>query len=284
MVMVSARMVSELRQKTGLGMMECKKALVESEGDLVRAEELLRIRSGNKASKLAGRVAAEGALFMARNDRTSVLVEINCETDFVARDDNFRAFGQSVADRVLLERVSNLEELGSDLEDQRKSLIARLGENVSVRRFRVMDNLSNLAIYKHSDRIAAMVDLDGGDESVGKDVAIHIVSFKPKYLDESSVPLDVVESERRIAKAQAMEQGKPESIAEKMVEGRIRKFYEEVVLLKQAFVKNDKIDVETFLKQSKATLKQYALFVVGEGIEKVQEDYALAVAAAAGKK
>ena len=288
---ISASMVMELRQRTGLGMMECKKALTETGGDLAKAEELLRIKSGAKASKAADRVAAEGVigLAVAADGRSGAIVEVNCETDFVAKNEEFRAFAADVAAVVARDDPADLAALGAarlpsgeTVEARRVALVQKIGENMTVRRFARRVAGGRLASYVHGVKIGVLVDLAGGDETLGKDLAMHIAASKPLAVDRNGVAADVVERERSIAAARAAESGKPANIVEKMVEGAVAKFLGEVTLTGQAFVKGDgKETVGQLLKQKGATVNGFVLYVVGEGIEKRKDDFAAEVAAMA---
>ncbi|AQR64696.1 translation elongation factor Ts [Aquaspirillum sp. LM1] len=286
---ITAKMVADLRAATGLGMMECKKALVETEGDLKAAEELLRIKSGNKASKLAGRTAAEGvvAQFISADGKVGALVEVNSETDFVAKDEGFVAFAKAVAQAVVTGNPADVDALanvataeGPTVEEARKALIAKLGENMSVRRFVRYDTAGKVAAYLHGAKIGVLVDF-AGDDQIGKDVAMHIAASKPICVSKDQVPAETLETERRIYTEQAAQSGKPADIVAKMVEGRINKYLAEVTLLGQQFVKNPDVSVEKLLKDNGASVNAFTMFVVGEGIEKKVEDYAAEVAAAA---
>jgi len=293
---ISASMVMELRQRTGLGMMECKKALTEVGGDLAKAEEVLRIKSGAKASKAAGRVTAEGLIgaYLAPDARTGALVEVNCETDFVSRNADFIAFTRQLA-KVVAEHspataadVANLPLEGGTVESVRQALVQKIGENVAVRRFVRMSTEGRLAQYLHGGgRIGVMVDLQGGSEAVGKDVAMHIAAgaapgaTRPVCVSRDQVPADLIAREREIYTAQAADTGKPADIIAKMVDGRVNKFLAEVTLLGQPFVKNPDESVEKYLKAAGATVKGFVLYVVGEGIEKRKDDFAAEVAAMA---
>lgn len=285
MAEISAKMVADLRAATGLGMMECKKALVEAEGDIKKAEEILRIKSGAKAGKLAGRTAAEGVIANLIDGQNGVLLEVNCETDFVAKDDSFLAFANAAAKSVLAVNPADVEALmaanDGALEAERKAVIAKLGENISVRRFVRYETAGKLAAYLHGSKIGVLVDFDGAEEQVGKDIAMHIAASKPICVSKDEVPAETLESERRIYTAQAAESGKPADIVAKMVEGRITKYLAEVTLLGQAFVKNPDQTVEKLLAEKSSKVNRFTMFVVGEGIEKKQEDYAAEVAAAA---
>ncbi len=285
---ISASTVMELRQRTGLGMMECKKALTEAEGDLAKAEELLRIRSGAKASKAASRVAAEGVigLFVAADAKTAAMVEVNCETDFVARNDDFRAFANEIAQVVARDRPADTAVLsarklasGESIEARRVALVQKIGENLSLRRFVRLEAQGRVASYVHGTRIGVLVDYNGGNEALGKDLAMHIAASKPMAVSREHVPADVVARERSIAAARAAESGKPANIVEKMVEGAVAKFLAEVTLLPQPFVKNDKQTVNDVVNAQGARVNGFVLYVVGEGIEKRKDDFAAEVAA-----
>ena len=290
MAEISAGLVKELRELTGLGMMECKKALAEAGGDLRKAEELLRIKSGAKASKAAGRIAAEGVVgaWLAADAKVGALVELNCETDFVAKNEDFLAFAKSLAEIVATRNPADVGELasidlmGSKVEARRQALVQKIGENISIRRFRRMQAAGKLALYLHGAKIGVLVDYEGADE-VGKDLGMHIAFAKPAYLSKGEVPQDVVSEERRIQEARAKESGKPAEIVAKMVEGAVSKYLNEKTLLGQPFVKDDKQSVEKMLAAKKAKINAYAFFVVGEGIEKRSEDFAAEVMAQAGK-
>jgi len=282
-------MVKELREKTDAPMMECKKALTEAEGDIARAEEILRVKLGNKASKAASRVTAEGliGLYVAEDGKTGAVIEVNCETDFVAKNDDFIAFVNDLA-RLVAEKapadVAALAELPmreGTVESTRAALVGKIGENMSVRRFERFETADKLASYVHGGRIGVLVDFSG-EEEVGKDVAMHVAALKPKALDAQGVPAEDIERERSVAQQKADESGKPAEIVAKMVEGTVQKYLKEVTLLSQPFVKNDKQSVEQMLKEKNAKVNRYALYVVGEGIEKKAEDFAAEVAAAAG--
>ncbi len=287
MAQISASMVKELREKTDAPMMECKKALVETDGDMAKAEELLRVKLGSKASKAASRVTAEGlvTVFIAEDAKKGAVVEVNCETDFVAKNDDFINFVNEVAKLVAENNPADLEALaalplnGGTVESVRAELIGRIGENMTIRRFKRFETANKLAQYVHGGRIATLVEFAGDDE-VGKDLAMHIAATRPKALDASGVDAADIETERSVATQKAAESGKPEEIVKKMVEGSVAKFLKEVTLLSQPFVKNDKLTVEQMLKEQGAQINGYALFVVGEGIERRTEDFAAEVAAA----
>jgi elongation factor Ts len=295
MAEITASMVKELREATGLGMMECKKALVETNGDFKAAEELMRIKSGAKASKAASRVTAEGVIgsFLAVDGKTGAVAEVNCETDFVAKNDDFMAFAKNVAETVAKSNPADIDALlalpitngSGTVEEARKALVMKLGENLSVRRFeRYATTTGKLSTYLHGNKIGVMVNFTGGDEALGKDLAMHIAASKPKSVDASGVNPEDIATERRIAIEKAKESGKPEAMLEKIAEGTVQKFLKEVTLLGQVFVKAEdgKQTIEQLLKSKGATVSAFQMFVVGEGIEKKVEDYAAEVAAAAG--
>jgi len=284
MAQISAGLVKELRELTGLGMMECKKALAEAGGDLKKAEELLRIRSGAKASKAAGRIAAEGVIGAWRSPegRLGALVEVNCETDFVAKNEDFIAFAREVAEAVARNNPADVRGLAA-FEARRQALVQKIGENISIRRFERIQATGQLALYLHGAKIGVLVDYDGA-EDLGKDLAMHVAAFKPLYLSKAEVPSEVVARERGIAEARSREtgKGKPPEIVAKMVDGAVNKFLNENTLLGQAFVKDDKQSVERILAAKKAKLNGYRFLVVGEGIEKKTGDFASEVMATAG--
>lgn len=290
MAEITANMVKELREITGLGMMECKKALAETSGDMKAAEDLLRIKSGAKASKAAGRVAAEGVVgsFISADGKLGALVEVNCETDFVAKNADFVAFAKALAQLVAEKNIREVEALaaarmasGEAVDDARKALIMKLGENITVRRVARFETSGRLAAYLHGAKIGVMVDLSGGDEALGKDLAMHIAASKPICVSKEQVPADILAKEREIYTAQAADSGKPANIIEKMVEGRITKYLAEVTLLGQPFVKDPDQTVEKLLAARGAKVNGFQMFVVGEGIEKKVVDFAAEVAAAA---
>jgi elongation factor Ts len=291
---ITASMVKELREMTGLGMMECKKALVESNGDLKAAEEQLRIKSGAKASKAASRVTSEGVVstFIAPDGKIGAVVEVNCETDFVAKNDDFAAFARNVAETVAKNDPEDIAALSGlaiangsgSVEETRKALIMKLGENVSIRRFeRYATTTGKLSSYLHGSKIGVLLDYSGGDAALGRDLSMHIAASKPRAIDVSGVNPSEIETERRIAIEKAREGGKPEAMLEKIAEGTVQKFLKEVTLLGQVFVKAEdgKQTVEQLLKSKGASVNAFQVFVVGEGIEKKAEDYAAEVAAAA---
>lgn len=290
MAEITASMVKELRERTDAPMMECKKALAEAGGDMARAEEILRVKLGNKASKAASRVAAEGivAIWVSPDAKLAAMVEVNCETDFVAKNDEFIAFANRLA-QLVAERnpadvaaLSQLELDGKPVEQVRTELVGKIGENITIRRFVRIEAQGKVYSYVHGGaKIGVLLDLVGGDEALGKDLAMHIAACKPKALSADQVPAELIETERRIARQKAIESGKPEAILDKIAEGAVQKYLKEVTLLGQGFVKDDKVSVEALLKQRNARVASFALFLVGEGIEKKQTDFAAEVAAQA---
>ncbi|HWH74796.1 MAG TPA: translation elongation factor Ts [Methylibium sp.] len=287
---ITASMVAELRAKTDAPMMECKKALTEADGDIGRAEEILRVKLGNKAGKAAARVTAEGVIAAAVNGTTGALVEVNCETDFVSKNESFLAFVKSCAELVAAQNPADVAALvalplsqdgfGPTVEDVRKGLIGKIGENMAIRRFKRYAGGGALASYLHGTRIGVVVEFDG-DAVAAKDVAMHVAAMKPAALSSADVPAELVEKERKIAAEKAAESGKPAEIVAKMVEGSVQKFLKEVSLLDQVFVKaaDGKQTVGAMLKDTKTTVKSFTLYVVGEGIEKKVDDFAAEVAA-----
>ena len=291
---ITAAMVKELRERTGVGMMECKKALVEADGDLDAAAELLRKSGQAKADKKAGRVAAEGRIVVRTDGATAAIVEVNCETDFVANDDNFVSFADQVAETILRDRPSDVAALlasdigdGRTIEEARTGLIAKIGENIGVRRFQVIESAGAIATYLHGARIGSVVAFEGGDEALGKDLAMHVAASAPVCVNEQDVPADTLAREKEILTEQAKDSGKPADIIEKMVAGRIRKYLAEITLVGQPFVKDPDVTVGKLLKQAGATVNAFARFEVGEGIEKKADNFAeevmAQVAEASGK-
>lgn len=288
MAEITASMVKDLREKTDAPMMECKKALAEANGDMAKAEEILRVKLGNKASKAAGRVAAEGvvAAYISTDGKLGSLFEVNCETDFVAKNDDFLAFAGALARLAAeqapadVEAIATLSLDGVTVEETRKALVGKIGENMAPRRFKRIAAQGRLLSYIHGGaKVGVLVDLVGGDEQLGKDIAMHIAASKPVALSQSEVPAELIQKERDIAAAKAAESGKPANIVEKMVEGSVQKYLKEVTLLGQPFVKNDKQTIEQLLKSKSASVASFVLYVVGEGIEKKKEDFAAEVAA-----
>lgn len=285
MAAITAAMVGELRAKTDAPMMECKKALTEAEGDMERAEEILRVKLGSKASKAASRITAEGVVTSVISGNVAALIEINCETDFVTKNDDFIAFVNACAKLVAehnpadVVALSSLPLEGGTVETTRAALIGKIGENMSIRRFQRFETESKLTSYLHGTRIGVVVEFDAADEQIGRDVAMHIAAMKPVSLSADQVPANLIEKERSVASLKAAESGKPADIVTKMVEGSVQKFLKEVSLLNQTFVKNDKQTVEQMLKSVGASVKSFTMYVVGEGIEKKQDDFAAEVAA-----
>jgi elongation factor Ts len=288
MAVITASMVAELRAKTDAPMMECKKALTEAEGDMVKAEELLRVKLGTKAGKAASRVTAEGVVTSFVSGTTGAMIEVNCETDFVTKNDSFLALANAAAKLVAEHNPADLVALGElpysqdsfgpTLEEVRKGLIGKIGENMSFRRFKRAAGGARIANYLHGTRIGVLVEFEG-DETAAKDVAMHVAAMKPVSLTSAEVPAELIEKERSVAAAKAAESGKPADIATKMVEGSVQKYLKEVSLFNQTFVKNDKQTVEQMLKATGTTVSAFTLYVVGEGIEKKVDDFAAEVAA-----
>ncbi|MBM3350878.1 MAG: elongation factor Ts [Betaproteobacteria bacterium] len=289
MAEITAGMVKELRERTDAPMMDCKKALTEAEGDMSRAEEILRVRFGNKASKAAGRVAAEGTvgISISADGKVGAMVEVNSETDFCAKNEDFLKFVNELAGVIAnstadtIEAVAALPMRGATVEESRAQLVGKIGENITPRRFVRPAAQGKLVSYIHGSKIGVLVDLVGGDDALGKDIAMHIAAAKPKALDASGIDASLIEAERRVAIEKAKEAGKPEAMLEKIADGTVQKFLKEVTLLSQAFVKDDKVTIEQLLKSKGAAVTSFTMFTVGEGIEKVVVDYAAEVAAAA---
>ncbi len=285
---ITASMVAELRAKTDAPMMECKKALTEADGDMAKAEELLRVKLGSKAGKAAARVTAEGVVSSFISGKTGALIEVNCETDFVTKNDSFIALAKATAELVVRHNPADLAALGAlaysqdgfgpTLEDVRKGLIGKIGENMSFRRFKRFDGANGLTSYLHGTRIGVVVEFDG-DETAARDVAMHVAAMKPVALTSAEVPSELIEKERSVAAAKAAESGKPADIVAKMIDGSVQKYLKEVSLFNQPFVKNDKQTVEQMLKAANTQIKSFTLYVVGEGIEKKVDDFAAEVAA-----
>jgi elongation factor Ts len=284
MAAITAAMVGELRAKTDAPMMECKKALTEADGDMAKAEEILRVKLGSKAGKAASRVTAEGVITAFINGTTGALLEVNCETDFVSKNDDFLALSNACAQLVAeknpadVAALSALPYAGKTVEEVRAELIGRIGENMTLRRFTRFSGENKLVSYLHGTRIGVMVEYTG-DDTAAKDVAMHIAAMKPIALSSADVPADKIATEKSVAELKAAESGKPAEIIAKMVEGSVQKYLKEVSLLNQTFVKNDKQTVEQMLKAANTTIKSFTMYVVGEGIEKRQDDFAAEVAA-----
>ena len=278
---IKASMVKELRDRTGAGMMECKKSLLEANGDMDRAIELLRTSGQAKAEKKASRIAAEGRIVIANNSFDAVLVEVNSETDFVAKDKNFVDFTNSIAESLLSTDLTELDKFnnyelsdGRTVENIRTELRAKVGENISIRRFSKIKGAQNLGFYSHGSRIGAIVSLKGGDKDLSKDIAMHIAASNPVCIDEKDVPEDLISREKRIYTEQALSSGKPPEIAEKMVNGRVKKFFKEITLLGQPFIKNPDKSIQDLLKNSNAVVIDFYRYEVGDGIEKSEENFA----------
>jgi len=284
MAEITASLVKELRDLTGLPMMDCKKALAEANGDLKKAEEILRIKSGAKASKAAGRIAAEGVIgaWLAPDGKLGAMVELNCETDFVAKNEDFIAFARELAEAAAKSNPADVRAIAGAFEPRRQALVQKIGENLTIRRFARVQTSARIAFYVHSNnKIGVLVDFDGA-EDLGKDLAMHVAAYKPQYMTRNEIPADVVARERDIAAARARESGKPPEIVAKMVEGAVNKSLNEITLFGQPFVKDDKQTVEKLLNARKAKLNGFRLLVVGEGIEKKSSDFAAEVMATAG--
>ena len=290
MAVITAAMVKELRVKTDAPMMECKKALTEADGNMEQAEEILRVKLGNKATKAASRITADGvvAIYIDEPGKIGAIVELNSETDFVAKNADFIAFANDIAKLVAENKPADVAALsalplnGSTVDEVRKGLIGKIGENISIRRFQIIEGKGKLSTYIHGGaKIGVIVDVVGGNDEVAHDVAMHIAASKPKALDKDGVDQNLIETERRVAIEKARENGKPEHLIEKIAEGSVNKFLKEVTLLSQPFVKDDSKSVGELLKSNGATVSAFALFVVGEGLEKRNDDFAGEVAAQA---
>jgi len=289
MAEITASMVKELRERTDAPMMDCKRALTEAEGDMTRAEEILRVRFGNKASKAAGRVAAEGTvgISISADGKSGAMIEVNSETDFCAKNEDFLKFVNELAGVVAVNKPANIEAVGalkmrdSTAEETRAQLVGKIGENITPRRFVCPQVQGKLSSYVHGSKIGVIVDLVGGDDALAKDIAMHIAAAKPKSLDASGIEASLIETEHRVAIEKAKEAGKPDAMLEKIADGTVQKFLKEVTLLSQTFVKDDKLTIEQLLKSKGASVASFTMFTVGEGIEKAVVDYAAEVAAAA---
>jgi len=278
---ITASMVKELRERTGAGMMECKKALVETGGDLDAAAEFLRKSGQAKADKKASRVAADGRIVIAKDGGTAVIAEVNSETDFVAKDENFVAFAEAVAALALASGTTDVEAFagekladGRTVEEARTELVQKVGENIGVRRIETVSADGVLTSYSHGARIGVVIALDGGDEELARDIAMHVAAMNPQYTSEADVPSETLENERRILTEQAQDSGKPPEIIDKMVTGRVNKFLKEITLLGQPFVKDDSVTVGKLLTGADASITACVRFEVGEGIEKKEENFA----------
>ena len=287
MAAITAAMVKELRLKTDAPMMECKKALTEADGDMAKAEEILRVKLGNKASKAASRITAEGVVvvYVSEDRKTGAILEVNSETDFVAKNPEFIQMAKDAVKLVAEKAPADLAALAAlplgegTVEDVRKALIGKIGENMTFRRFERIEAQGLLANYVHGSRIGVLVDIKGGDDEVAHDVAMHIAASKPKAIDETGIDPELIASEHRIAIEKAREAGKPEAMLERIAEGTVNKFLKEVTLLNQPFVKDDKVTIAQLLKSKGASVASFGLYVVGEGLEKRNEDFAAEVAA-----
>ena len=289
MAEITASMVKDLRDRTDAPMMDCKKALTEADGDSARAEEILRVRFGNKASKAAGRLAAEGIViaFVAKDGKTGTLLEVNSETDFCAKNEDFLKYANDLVSAINEKNPANIDALtnltmsSGNAEEVRAQLVGKIGENITPRRFIRYQTTGQIVSYVHSGRIGVLLDLQGGDDGLGKDLAMHIAANKPKALNASGIDAQLIDVEKRVAIEKAKEAGKPEAMLEKIAEGTIQKFLKEITLLNQPFVKDDKVTIEQLLKANNATINAFSIYSVGEGIEKAVVDYAAEVAAAA---
>ena len=283
--LITAAMVAELRAKTDAPMMECKKVLTEAGGDMSKAEELLRVKLGNRVSKAASRIAAEGVVAVFIQDKVGALVEVNCETDFVTKNEDFIALANQCAELVAKHDPQSVEALSAlplgegTVESFRAQLVGKIGENMTIRRFQRFTTQSKLVSYLHGTRIGVVVEYDAANEQVGKDVAMHIAAMKPIAVSAEQVPAEIIEKERSIAVQKAAESGKPADIVTKMVEGSVQKYLKEVSLLNQPFVKNDQQTVAQMLTQNQAKVHSFLMYIVGEGIEKKAHDFAAEVAA-----
>jgi len=278
---ITASLVKELRERTGSGMMECKKALVDSNGDIEAAIEAMRKSGQAKAAKKSSRVAAEGLITLQRDGNKAAMVEVNCETDFVTKNEDFKNFCQSVTALTLREQPTDLQALlsstmdnGKSVEDNRHELISKIGENIMVRRFAVMEAKDRLGVYLHGTRIGILVDMQGGSDDLAKDVAMHIAASRPVCVSSDQIPADIIAKEKEIFTAQAAETGKPAQIIEKIVQGRLNKFFNEITLLGQPFIKDPDQTISKLLKANQATVLRFERLEVGEGIEKKKEDFA----------
>jgi elongation factor Ts len=285
-VAITASLVKELRERTGSGMMECKKALVECDGDIEAAAELMRKSGAAKADKKAGRVAADGAIKVVVSDdgKTGVILEINSETDFVAKDDNFQAFAEGVLATIMAQNPESVEALaamslpsGGTVEESRQALISKVGENIQVRRFEIVKSDSSIASYLHGARIGVLVN-SSAEADMARDIAMHVAAVNPQFIDQDAVPAEFVEKEKAILIAQAESSGKPAQIIEKMIQGRLSKFLAEVTLVEQPFVKDQDVTVGKLLSNAGASINSFIRYEVGEGIEKKVEDFAAEVA------
>ena len=284
---ITASMVMALRGQTDAPMMDCKKALTEAEGDMARAEELLRVRFGNKATKAAGRIAAEGVVssFISKDGKSGILLEVNSETDFCAKNEEFLNFSNNLAKTILEQNLKDIEAIGKAeidgvaIEELRTQLVGKIGENITPRRFINLSAKGSLYSYIHGAKLGVILDLESGNEELGKDIAMHIAATKPKAIDKSGIDPELVETERRVAIEKAKEAGKPEEMLSKIADGSVNKFLKEITLLNQSFVKDEKVTIEMLLNNNNAKIHSFHIYIVGDGIEKKEEDFAAEVAA-----
>ena len=288
MAEITASMVMALRSQTDAPMMDCKKALTEADADMVRAEEILRVRFGNKANKAAGRIAAEGVVssFISKDSKFGSLLEVNSETDFCAKNEEFLNFTNKLAQTIVEQKLKAIDNLGTaeidniTVEELRTQLVGKIGENITPRRFVNLSAKGSLYSYIHGSKLGVILDLESGNEELGKDIAMHIAATKPKAIDKTGIDPEIIEAERRVATEKAKEAGKPEEMLTKIAEGSVNKFLKEITLLNQSFVKDEKVTIETLLKNNNATIHSFYIYIVGDGIEKKEEDFAAEVAAA----
>ena len=284
---ITASMVMKLRRQTDAPMMDCKKALTEADGDMGRAEEILRVRFGNKASKAAGRIAAEGVVstYISKDSKFGALLEVNSETDFCAKNEEFLNFTNKIVQVIVEKKLKNIGNLGeveidsNTIEELRTQLIGKIGENITPRRFINLSAKGSLYSYIHGSKLGVILDLESGNDELGKDIAMHIAATKPKAIDKNGIDPELIETERRVSTEKAKEAGKPEEMLSKIAEGSVNKFLKEITLLNQPFVKDDKVTIETLLKNNNATIHSFYIYIVGDGIEKKEEDFAAEVAA-----
>ena len=277
---ITASLVNELRERTGAGMMDCKAALKDANGDIESAIEIMRKSGAAKAAKKAGRIAAEGIISIKQKENNIVMIEVNCETDFVAKDDNFLSFSEAIVDVIMEHDVNDIDNLlklnceNQTIEEVTQQLVTKIGEKVTIRRFEKCSIKNQVGIYLHGTRIGVVVEIEGGDQELAKDIAMHIAASKPLYISEDNVSKEVLDKEREIYAAQAKESGKPEEIIKKMVDGRIKKYIKEITLLGQAFVKDPDQSIEGILKLAEANVRSFIRYEVGEGIEKRSDNFA----------
>ena len=284
---ITASMVMALRGQTDAPMMDCKKALTEADGDMARAEELLRVRFGNKASKAASRIAAEGVVssFISKDGKSGILLEVNSETDFCAKNEEFLNFSNKLAKTILEQNIEDIDSIGRAeingvaIEELRAQLVGKIGENITPRRFISLSAKGSLYSYIHGSKLGVILDLESGSEELGKDIAMHIAATKPKAINESGIDPEIIETERRVAIEKAKEAGKPEEMLSKIAAGSVNKFLKEITLLNQSFVKDEKVTIEKLLNNNNATIHSFYIYIVGDGIEKKEEDFAAEVAA-----